>query len=152
MDTSQQNRENIRTTFLLHELKESKSIYNYLKENHALFSETLFSEYLSQIVQDNHVHKSELIIQSGFSKSYVYAFLHGTRKPSTRNSVIILAISCRANLEQTQNLLMYADFKPLSPKVQRDCPIIFAIEQKLSVMQLTELLMDLEMEPLEKME
>ena len=136
------NREEIRTTFLLQELKESKSIYSYLQNNYEIFSEQIFTEYLKQLIDRNNIPKTELVLQTGLSKSYVYAILSGER-------VILMALAVKATLEEAQNLLVYSEYNPLSPKVQRDAAIIFAIEQQLSSFQLTELLFDLNLEPLE---
>lgn len=143
------NREEIRTTFLLQELKESKSIYSYLQNNYAIFSEQIFTEYLKQLIDRNNIPKTELVLQTGLSKSYVYAILSGERRPPSRNRVILMALAVKATLEEAQNLLVYSEYNPLSPKVQRDAAIIFAIEQQLSSFQLTELLFDLNLEPLE---
>ena len=141
------NREEIRTTFLLQELKESKSIYSYLQNNYEIFSEQIFTEYLKQLIDRNNIPKTELVLQTGLS--YVYAILSGERRPPSRNRVILMALAVKATLEEAQNLLVYSEYNPLSPKVQRDAAIIFAIEQQLSSFQLTELLFDLNLEPLQ---
>lgn len=143
------NREEIRTTFLLQELKETKSIYSYLQNNFAVFSEHIFTEYLKQLIDRHKIHKTELVMQTGLSKSYVYAILSGERRPPSRNRVILMALAVKATLEEAQNLLIYSEYNPLSPKVQRDAAIIFAIEQHLNSMQLADLLFDLSLEPLE---
>lgn len=143
------NREYIKTTFLLQELKESTSIYEYLKANHGLFAETAFSEYLNQIIRNNKISKAELVSKSGLSKSYAYALLSGERKPSTRNRVISLAFCVNATLDETQNLLAFSEFHILSPKVQRDSAVIFALEQGLDYYQLLDLLFDLNLEGME---
>lgn len=143
------NREEIKTTFLLQELRETTSIYEYFKSNHSLFSETVFSEYLNQIIQNNKISKAQLVAQSGLSKSYAYALLSGERKPSSRNRVIALAFCVKANLEETQKLLAFSEFHTLSPKVQRDSAIIFALEQGLDLLQMSDLLFDLNLEGLE---
>lgn len=143
------SREEIKTTFLLNELKESKSIYEYLKANQAVFSETVFSDYLQHLIRKNKIPKTEVIMQSGLSKSYTYALLNGERKPPHRDRVIALAFAVKADLDEIQNLLIYSDFKPLSPKVERDAAIIFAVEQRLSCIQLIDLLFDLNLDPLD---
>lgn len=142
------DRQKIKTTFLLQELRESKSIYTYLQNNFEVFSDTVFSEYLSQIIIKNKISKSELVQQSGLSKSYAYALLSGDRRPPSRNRVLSLALAVRATLEETQNLLTYSEFTVLSPKTQRDAAIIFAIEQQLTALQLNDLLFDLGLEDL----
>ncbi|MDO4765556.1 MAG: helix-turn-helix transcriptional regulator [Eubacteriales bacterium] len=142
------DRQEIKTTFLLQELRESKSIYTYLQNNFEVFSDTVFSEYLSQIIIKNKISKSELVQQSGLSKSYAYALLSGDRRPPSRNRVLSLALAVRATLEETQNLLTYSEFTVLSPKTQRDAAIIFAIEQQLTALQLNDLLFDLGLEDL----
>ena len=143
------DREELRTTFLLQELKETKSIYSYLQNNHAIFSEQVFTDYLKQLIDRNGIHKTELVMQTGLSKSYVYAILSGERRPPSRNRVILMALAVKATLEEAQNLLIYSEYNPLSPKVQRDAAVIFAIEQQLSSLQLTDLLFDLNLDPLE---
>lgn len=143
------NRQEIKTTFLLQELRESKSIYHYLQENQEIFSSHVFAEYLSHLISRNNISKSEFAFQSGLSKSYVYAILSGVRPAPSRNRVILMALSVKARLEEAQNLLIYSEYTPLSPKVQRDAAVIFAIEQQLSALQLSDLLFDLDLEPLE---
>lgn len=143
------DRHKIRTTFLLQELRESKSIYNYIQANHELFSDGVFSEYLTNLVLKNKISRTELVKQLGFSKSYGYAILNGVRKPPSRNRVILLGFGVEATFEEMQNLLVYGEFTPLSPRVQRDAAIIFAIEQKLTSVQLADLLFDLELEGLD---
>ncbi len=143
------NRQEIKTTFLLQELRESKSIYHYLQENQEIFSSHVFAEYLCHLISRNNISKSEFAFQSGLSKSYVYAILSGVRPAPSRNRVILMALSVKARLEEAQNLLIYSEYTPLSPKVQRDAAVIFAIEQQLSALQLSDLLFDLDLEPLE---
>ncbi|RRD93916.1 hypothetical protein EII17_10320 [Clostridiales bacterium COT073_COT-073] len=144
------DRRKIKTTFLLQELRESKSIYNYIRTNHEIFSDGIFSEYLKTLILKYKISKSELVRQSGLSKSYAYAILNGSRRPPSRNRVILMAFAVTANFEETQNLLIYSEYTPLSPKHQRDAAIIFAIEQKLNTIQLSELLFDLDLDGLEE--
>ena len=143
------DRHKIRTTFLLQELRESKSIYNYIQANHELFSNEVFSEYLKLMILNNKIPKSELVKQSGLSKSYAYAILNGARRPPSRNRVILLGFAVKANFEEMQNLLVYSEYTPLSPRNQRDAAIIFAMEQNLTTAQLEDLLFDLELEGLD---
>lgn len=143
------DRQTIKTTFLLQELRESKSIYSFIQENHELFTNEIFSEYLKKIIFRNKISKADLVKQTGLSKSYAYAILGGSRRPPSRNRVIAIGFAVKANLEELQKLLTYSEYTPLSPKIQRDAAIIFALEQDLNLFQLSDLLFDLELDDLE---
>ena len=76
------------------------------------------------------------------SKSYGYQILRGERVPG-QNILLRTALALGLSLKETQRLLAVGGCGALYPRVRRDAAVIFALNQKMSLLQAEELLSSL---------
>lgn len=127
------------TDELLKELSQADNINDFLLSNEANFTDVTLSEYLSNLLNEKGLSKSEVIKQSYLSDIYAYQIFSGVKKP-TRNKVLCLAFAMGLNVTETQQLLKSCSLPFLYAKHRRDSIIIFAINKSLDVLRTNELL------------
>ncbi|MBQ9478983.1 MAG: DNA-binding protein [Selenomonadaceae bacterium] len=127
------------TDELLAELKATSDVENYLSSNQNEFAVPLH-EYLQNLLDEKHLNKSEIIKQSGLNREYAYHIIEGNRKNPSRPKVLAIGVAMGLNLDEMQYLLKYAKQNPLYPRDPWDSVLIFAIEQRLNVLETNELL------------
>lgn len=76
------------------------------------------------------------------SKSYGYQVLRGERIPG-RDILLRTALFLKLNLKETQRLLAVGGCGALYPKIRRDAAVIFALNQKMSLLETEDLLVSL---------
>ncbi len=128
-----------KTDELLKILTDSHDIDGVLHEHEEEFIQVSVSEYLTALIEQKKLVKSEIIKRSGIDRVYGYQIFNGTRVPS-RDKLIQLAVGMQLNFEETQRLLAYNGFAQLYAKNRRDSIIIFAIKEKKTVIELNILL------------
>ena len=99
------------------------------------FIKVNISEYLNNLIEEKKLVKSEVIKRSGLDRVYAYQILNGTRTPS-RDKLVQFAFGMKLNFEEVQKMLKYNGLAPLYPKNRRDSIIIFAINEKSTVIDL----------------
>ena len=85
--------------------------------------------------------------RANLSRSHLYQILSGERNPS-RDIVIVIALSVRITLVETQRLLKLAQKSELYPRVRRDAAVICCIEQNLSLYDANDFIESISEEPL----
>lgn len=128
-----------KTDELLKILNDSHDIDDVLQDHEEEFIQVSVSEYLTALIEQKNLVKSEIIKRSGIDRVYGYQILNGTRTPS-RDKLIQLAFGMQLGFRETQRLLAYNGFAQLYAKNRRDSIIIFAIKEKKSVIELNLLL------------
>ena len=122
-----------KTDELLKILNDSHDIDGVLQDHEEEFIQVSISEYLTALIEQKNLVKSDVIKRSGIDRVYGYQILNGTRTPS-RDKLMQLGF------RETQRLLAYNGFAQLYAKNRRDSIIIFAIKEKKSVIELNLLL------------
>ena len=84
----------------------------------------------------------EWIASINISKSYGYQVLRGERTPG-RDIILRTALALQLSLKETQRLLAVGDCGALYPKVRRDAAVIFALNQKMTLLETEDLLSSL---------
>ena len=128
-----------KTDELLKILNDSHDIDGVLQDHEEEFIQVSISEYLTALIEQKNLVKSEIIKRSGIDRVYGYQILNGTRTPS-RDKLIQLAFGMQLGFRETQRLLAYNGFAQLYAKNRRDSIIIFAIKEKKTVIELNILL------------
>lgn len=128
-----------KTDELLKILNDSHDIDDVLQDHEEEFIQVSVSEYLTALIEQKNLVKSEIIKRSGIDRVYGYQILNGTRTPS-RDKLIQLSFGMQLGFRETQRLLAYNGFAQLYAKNRRDSIIIFAIKEKKSVIELNLLL------------
>jgi len=137
-----------KTDELLSIISKSHDIDRFLDSHGCEFIEVNIAEYLNAIIKEKKLVKSNVVKASGLDRVYAYQILNGTRTPS-RDKLILLAFGMKLNFEEIQKLLKYNGFAPLYPHNRRDSIIIFAIKEKVPVIELNILLDNKQEKPLE---
>ena len=117
------------TEELLEGLKKANNLENYVLENQDEFMQVDIAEYLD--------------------RSYVYHILNGERKNPSRSKLLAICVAMKMDIKETQYFLRAAQVPVLYPRNQRDCIILYGLEQGASVMELNETLYTMQFELLE---
>lgn len=134
------------TEELLKILKNS-SLDAYLTENDGEMAENLICDYLTAVLNEKDLKKSEVIKKSNIQTNYAYQIFSGLKIPS-RDKLISLCFGMSLSLDEAQTLLKYAGFAPLYPRNKRDSVIISALEKGESVIRCNITLDELNLSPL----
>ncbi len=136
------------TDELLNEIKNSRNILDYFAENREELQLDSLPEYLGGWLKMKNLSKADVVRGSNLNKAYVYQIFLGKKYPS-RDKVIALAFGLSLTAEETQVLLKQAGYRELYPRDPRDTLLLYAIGQKMSVIETNELLYDHNIEVLE---
>ncbi len=97
---------------------------------------------LREILEKAKISASEWIAGANISKSYGYQILRGERTPG-RDILLRTALVVQLSLKDTQRLLAVGGCGALYPKVRRDAAVIFALNQKMTLLETEELISSL---------
>lgn len=124
---------------LFDKLRDSGSGMALLKEERISLT---FPQTLRDLLEQAGISAPEWMAASNISKSYGYQILRGERTPG-RDILLRTALALRLSLKETQRLLAVGGCGALYPKVRRDAAVIFALNQKMTLLQAEELLSSL---------
>ena len=97
---------------------------------------------LREILEKAKVSAPEWMIGADISKSYGYQVLRGERTPG-RDILLRTALVLQLSLKETQRLLAVGGCGALYPKIRRDAAVIFALNQKMTLLETEELISSL---------
>ena len=129
------------TEELLHDLKHTEDILQYLDDNSDELIGLMPHAYLQDMLQIKHKKPAEVSLLSG-QGDYVYKVFQGTRKAS-RGILLAIALGMGLDIDETQLLLRIAKMAQLDPRNRYDSVILYALQQNLSVDKTNEILFDL---------
>ena len=89
--------------------------------------------YLKKLLKEKDVTPSEVIKRSRIERTYCYQIFNGRKKPG-RDKLLAISLALSLTLEETQRLLGIAKEGVLYVKSRRDSIIIYAINNKMSVL------------------
>lgn len=104
-----------------------------------------FVEYLESILEAKHMSKAQLLSRTNIQRNYGYQIFNGSKVPN-KDKVIQMSLAMNLDLHLTNNLLSLSNNGMLYPKVKRDALLIYCIENKKSVYETNELLVEYKME------
>ena len=130
-----------KTENLLKRLNSSQnvdSLSNYLDEIKSDIPNSL-PDYLRKTIKDKNLSSSEVIKRSRIERTYCYQILNGRKRPG-RDKLVALALAMNLSFEETQQLLSVANLGILYARSKRDSILIYAINNKMSVLDTNVLL------------
>ena len=122
------------TDELMKTLKSSRNIEDYLKYNESEFIDFNLSEYLERLLKEKNLKKSKVIEDAEGAREYFYEIFSGKKKP-TKKKLLQICIAMQLSVEETQTLLKRTGYSPLYPRVKFDSIILYALENRLSVVE-----------------
>ncbi len=128
-----------KTEELMTELKNENNLGDFINKNKKMFLDKPLTSYLEKLLQKYNIKKAEVIKRSSLATAYGYQIFDGRREPK-RDKVIQLAFGFGLTLEETQTLLKCAGHSELFPKVKRDVLFIYAINNRLDINEVEQLL------------
>ena len=131
---------------LLNHIKDGQELENYIKNELPPQGSVTFHAYYNAYLEQCHLEKAKVIQVSGISRTYAYQILQGEKNPS-RNKVLALTLAAGMDLENINQCLKLAGMSELYEKVRKDAIILFALNKKLSLSEINELLYEMEEEP-----
>ena len=97
------------------------------------------SSYVKTILSEKGMSTADMQKKSGIDRTYIYQIMDGSKNPG-RDKIIAIAIACEMTLAECRRALEIAQEGILYAKSRRDSLIIYAINKKLTIMELNSLL------------
>lgn len=123
------------------ELKSSTQVESFINENKEDLHIPDLHEYLNDLLYAQGYSKSDFIKKTDIDRSYVYHILSGQKRPSW-DKLIIMSFALELELDRTQYLLKCGGFRELYVRDMRDGLIIYAINNKFTLIKTNELVHD----------
>ena len=135
------------TAKIVEELNLSPDFKTFYNENKKYLITDNLSTMLDRLLKEKNLKKSTVIKAAEISEVYAYQIFSGLRVPE-RNKLLCLGVAMSLNLDEIQTLLKCAGYAPLYVKLPFDSILIYGICNKLSVVEINEILFDYELETL----
>ncbi len=135
------------TCKLLEELNLSASFKTFYNENQEYMIKDSLSGLLNQLIEQRGLKKSQVIRSSQLNEVYAYQIFSGVRIPE-RKKLLSLAVGMSLNLDETQTLLKAAGYSALYVKIPFDSIVIYGICEKLTVIEINQMLFEYGLETL----
>lgn len=136
------------TDELIHEIKASGDILDYLEKNSSEMQIDSLPSYLKDWLSKKGLTKADVVRRSNLNRAYVYQIFLGRKYPA-RDKVIALAFGLGLDAEEAQTLLKQAGYRELYPRDPRDALLLYAFSQGQGILEANELLYDHNIEVLE---
>lgn len=127
------------TSKLLNRLRNRESGQAFLSQKQTA---PTCARILRELLTSANMSSAKWITSVNISKSYGYQVLRGERTPG-RDIILRTALALQLSLKEAQRLLAVGGCGALYPKVRRDAAVIFALNQKMTLMETEELLSSL---------
>ena len=114
---------------------------------HRANGEPRLQDVLYHMMEQRSLTPRDMIRLLGIERSYYYHILSGAKKPS-RNMILRIGFCLRADLRQMQRLLRLVNAPNLYARVERDALLIYAIQNKYTMAQANDLLLQNGLPPL----
>lgn len=135
------------TSELIHEIKASTNVEDYLSKNKNHLLTQCLSEHLNLLLSEKGMRIADVVRNSLLDRVYVYQIFSGKKTPS-RDKLIALAFGLCLSDEETQKLLKLSGNRELYARDERDVLILFALQRKKTIFEVNELLFSHDLTPL----
>jgi len=132
----------------LRRLLSAREIGPFIAENRREFDTCAIRDHIDRFLSQYGISKAQAIQQSNLERGYAYQILRGA-KQGKRDKYIRLAMGIGLSVEDTQRLLTFAQHGVLRAQNVRDALILYAIHNRLGIIELERLLEEQHAGPLE---
>ena len=106
------------------------------------------SSYIKAILAQKNMSIADMQKKSGIDRTYIYQIMDGSKHPG-RDKIIAIAIACEMSLPECQRALEISQEGILYAKSRRDSLVVYAINKKMSIMELNSILEEYKLNPLD---
>lgn len=125
------------TDELMHDLMHTKDMSKFMNEIEGEILDESLSSFLKKMLAKYNCERKDAIRRAQLDTTYGYQILDGRKIPS-RNKILRFALAIPLGIEETQIALYLGGAKKLYPRNKRDCYIIYALKNGISVMNVNE--------------
>lgn len=126
---------------LLNDIKSSDSFFDYIGVNSAEMTSESARERLVRLIDDRGLSVGVVASKSSH-KEYIYKVFAGSRPPR-RDIIVCISLAMGISVDETQGVLRLARCAPLDPRSARDAGAIYAIHNRLTEVQLNDMLFEI---------
>ena len=123
------------TDELNNELKEASDVQRFMAENKDEMLSKTIADLLGELLKKKNISKAEVIKKADIPKTYAYELLRGEKEKPSRDKLLRFAFAMQLDLDEVQTLLKHAEMPPLYARNSRDSVIIFAINNKKTLIE-----------------
>lgn len=134
------------TEELLNDIKEVNSIDDFITINEKEYFNLSVDEYLRDLLKIKELKISQILADSCLG-DYIYKVFKGSRKAG-RDVYISIGIAMKLSYNEFQIMLRLAKYLMLDPRDKRDSIILYAVSNKLSIIETNDILFNCEQEVL----
>ncbi|MCI8578891.1 MAG: hypothetical protein HFG64_15560 [Lachnospiraceae bacterium] len=119
-----------------------KDLANYLDQHTVPDSALSFSQTFQLLLDQHNLKKADVIRDSNLDRTYAYQVLSGSRHPG-RDKILALGIAAGFSVKEIRRLLECASAAILYSRSSRDAVILYGIENRLNLMRINEMLLEI---------
>ena len=139
-----------KTSDLMEKLQSTENtseLDKYLEDIRGKYPKDL-SSYIKAILAEKGMSTADMQKKSGIDRTYIYQIMDGSKNPG-RDKIIAMAVACKMTLPECQRALEIAQEGILYAKNRRDSILIYAVNNRLSIMETNALLEEYQTLPLQ---
>lgn len=121
------------------ELKETKSIGDFLKRNNKNMIDERLADHLNHLLADKDITVADVVRGSYLDRGYVYQIFSGLKTPS-RDKLIAIAFGMHLSSDETQKMLKISGNRELYARDARDAIILFCLQRRKPIHEANDLL------------
>ena len=119
-----------KTEDLVHEIRNSTTIKNYLDKNETECIAIDLNSYLHDLIKRKGLGRKYIFNRGNIAKTYGYHILSGRKKSPSRDVIIKLCLGLELDIDEAQQLLRMARLGSLYARDKRDSVICSALRIK----------------------
>lgn len=119
-------------------------------EGALLEGERPFADYMRGLLKDKGLLQQEVFLAADIPEPYGYRLISQERHTRQRDVILRLCFGAGFSLKETQRALRLAGQEELYPRIRRDAALILALNERMKVDQVNELLISYGFEPLKQ--
>lgn len=127
---------------IIRQMRENEDVASLLDSPIDTLKNKGMVSYIGQLMAQKRVSLDNIAFKSGISRRYMQQIFDGCQK-LPRDKALALAIGFELNLQETQNLLKNAGLAPLYVIERKDAVIMFAIRERLTIIETNDILFEL---------
>jgi hypothetical protein len=127
------------TDELNHEIKAATNIEDFMAKNRWHMLKQSLPEHLNALLAQKGINRAAVVRRSLLDRAYAYQIFSGEKTPS-RDKLIAMAFGLCLSDDEAQKMLKLSGNRELYSNDQRDALILFALQQRMSVFDINDLL------------